>query len=121
MPEIDRGSLPINIAGSRISEVSSEPAWPDHCAEYLSRIADLEGRLSSLKWQTRTTMDQAGKSYDLLKKVSFLENRMSALMAKVVQLEEYDIYMIEIIETTCEQLQCKLPRVPECLCHCFLC
>jgi hypothetical protein len=65
-------------------------------------------------------MDQAGKSSDLLKKVSSLENQMSILMAKVVQLEECDLYMTEIIETACEQLQCKLLGAPECLCHLFL-
>jgi hypothetical protein len=32
---------------------------------------------------------------------------MSILMAKVVQLEECDLYMTEIIEAASEQLQCK--------------
>jgi hypothetical protein len=41
---------------------------------------------------------------------------MSILMAKIIQLKECDIYMAEIIETGCEQLQCKLPGAPECLC-----
>jgi hypothetical protein len=120
MPELKRGPLPMNIAGSQIPEVPSGHGLPDHCAENLSRIADLEGWLSSLKQQTMTAMDQAGKSSDLLKKVSSLENQMSVLMAKVVQLEECDLYMTEIIETVCEQLQCKLPGAPKCLCHPFL-
>jgi hypothetical protein len=109
--------LPMNIAGSQILEVPSGHGSPDHCAEHLSRIVDLEGWLSSLKQQTRTAMDQARKSSDLLKKVSSLENQMSILMAKVVQLEECHLYMTEIIETACEQLQCELPGAPECLCH----
>jgi hypothetical protein len=70
MPKSKRGSLPTNTAGSRIPEVPSEPDSPDRCAEHVSRIADLEGQLSSLKHQTRTAMEQAEKSSDLLKKVS---------------------------------------------------
>jgi hypothetical protein len=112
MPEIKCGSLPINIAGSRIPEVPSGHDSSDHCAEHFSSIADLEGQLSSLKHQTRTTMEQDKKSSNLLKKVSSLEDQMSILMAKKFQLKECDIYMTRIIETGCEQLQCKLPRVP---------
>jgi hypothetical protein len=59
-------------------------------------------------------MDQAGKSFGLLKKVSSLESQMSDLMAKIVQLEECDAFITEIIESACEQLQCKLPAAPEC-------
>jgi hypothetical protein len=81
MPKIECGLLPINIAGSQIPEVPSGHDSCDCCVEQLSRIADLEGRLSSLKHQTRTAMDQAEKSSDLLKKVSFLEDNMSVLMA----------------------------------------
>jgi hypothetical protein len=113
MPEIEHGPLPLNIEGSRIPEVPPGHDSPDRCAEHLSRIADLEGRLSSLKHQTRTAMEQVERSSDLLKKVSSLEEQMSILMAKIVQLKECDIYMTEIIETTCEQLQCKLPGVPK--------
>jgi hypothetical protein len=116
MPKIERGPLPMNIAGSHILEVPFGYDSPDHCGEHLSRIADLEGRLSSLKHQTRTAMEQAERSYDLLNKVSSLEEQMSILMAKIVQLEECDIHMIEIIETTCKQLQCKQPGAPECIC-----
>jgi hypothetical protein len=70
----------------------------------LSRIADLEGPFSSLKHQMGNAMEQAKKSSDLLKKVSSLEDQMSILMAKIVQLEECDIYMTKIIKTVCEQL-----------------
>jgi hypothetical protein len=65
-------------------------------------------------------MEQAEKSSDLLKKVSSLEDQMSILMAKIVQLEKCDIYMTEIIEIACEQLQYKLLGAPECLC-CLFC
>jgi hypothetical protein len=94
--------LPLNIAGSRIPEVPSKPDLPNHWAEHLSRIVDLEGRLSSLKHQTRTAMEQAKKSSDLLKKVSSLEDQMSILIAKIVQLKECDVYMTEIIKTACD-------------------
>jgi hypothetical protein len=43
MPEIEHGSLPINIAGSRIPEIPSKPDSPERCAKHLSRIVDLEG------------------------------------------------------------------------------
>jgi hypothetical protein len=43
-------------------------------------------------------MDQVGKSFGLLKKVSSLESQMSDLMAKIVHLEECDAFLIEIIE-----------------------
>jgi hypothetical protein len=49
MPELERGPLPMNIAGSKILEVPSGHGSPDRCTEHLSRIVDLEGRLSSLK------------------------------------------------------------------------
>jgi hypothetical protein len=65
-------------------------------------------------------MEQAKKSSDLPKKVSSLEDQMSILMAKIVHLKECDIYMTEIIEIACEQLQCKLPGAPECL-YCRSC
>jgi hypothetical protein len=58
-------------------------------------------------------MDQAGKSFGSLKKVSSLESQMFDLMAKIVHLEECDAFITEIIESACEQLQCKLPAAPE--------
>jgi hypothetical protein len=76
---------------------------------------DLEGRLSLLKRQAKTAMDQAGKSFGLLKKVSSLESQMSVLMAKIVQLKDCDAFLTDIIESACEQLQCKLLGAPECL------
>jgi hypothetical protein len=59
-------------------------------------------------------MDQATKSSSLLKKVYFLEKHMSILVAKIAQLEEWDVYITEIIESPCEQLQCKLLGAPKC-------
>jgi hypothetical protein len=73
-------------------------------AEHLSRIADLEGRLSLLKHQAKTTMDQAGKSFGLMKQVSSLESQVYDLMAKIAHLEECDSFLVGIIESACEQL-----------------
>jgi hypothetical protein len=54
-------------------------------------ISDLEGRLSLLKRQVKTVMDQAGKSFGLMKRVSLLEDLVSDLMAKIINLEECDL------------------------------
>jgi hypothetical protein len=78
----------------------------------LSRIADLEGRLSLLKRQAKNSMDQAGKSFSLMKWVSLLEDQVSDLMAKIIHLEECDSFLIGIIELTYEQLQCEFPLSP---------
>jgi hypothetical protein len=53
-------------------------------------------------------MDQTGKSFGLLKKVSSLESLVSDLMANIVHIKECDAFLIGIIESACEQLQCKL-------------
>jgi hypothetical protein len=55
-----------------------------------------------------TAMDQAKKSSALSQKVSSLEDQMSVPMARIVQLEECDLYMTEIIEVASEQLSCSL-------------
>jgi hypothetical protein len=112
MPEFDRGSLPPNISDSGVPSMHHSSC---RCAEHLSRIANLEGRLSLVKRQAKTAMDQAGKSFGLLKKVSSLESQVSDLMAKIVHLVEFVTFLIEIIESACEQLQCKLSGVPQVL------
>jgi hypothetical protein len=75
MSEIKCGLLPIDRASSQATGVPSEPESPDHYAIHLSRIVDLEIRVSTLKHQTRTAMAQAKKSSDLSKKVSSLEDQ----------------------------------------------
>jgi hypothetical protein len=45
----------------------SAPRSSCRCIEYLSRISDLKGRLSLMKRQAKTAMDQASKSYGLMK------------------------------------------------------
>jgi hypothetical protein len=120
MPKIGCGPLPMDVAASQIPEVPSGHASPDCREGHLSRIADLEDRLSSLKHQTSAAMEQDTKSSGLMKKVSSLEEQMSILVAKITQLEEWDLYMTEIIESTCEELQCKLLGAPECYLFLFL-
>jgi hypothetical protein len=58
--------------------------------------------LSLLKRQAKTTMDQDGKSFGLMKMVSSLQSQVSDLMAKIIHLEECDAFLIGIIESTCE-------------------
>jgi hypothetical protein len=49
-----------------------------------------------LKRQAKLALDQAGKSYSLMRRVSSLEDQVSGLVAKVMHLE-----------SACEQLKCK--------------
>jgi hypothetical protein len=98
-PEFEHGLLPTDISDS---DVPSGHCPSCRCVEHLSRIADLEGRLSLLKRQAKTAMDQAGKSFGLMKKVSSLESQVSDLMAKIIHLEECDTFLIGIIESACE-------------------
>jgi hypothetical protein len=100
----DRDSPPANMSNSG---VSSPPHSPCQCAEYLSRISDLEGRLSLLKHQAKSALHQAGKSYSLMRQVSALEDKVSGLVAQVMHLKECDSYLVEIIESACEQLKCE--------------
>jgi hypothetical protein len=111
MPKLDRSSPPTSISNSG---APSDP--PPSClyAEHLSRIADLEGHLSLLKLQAKTDMDQAGKSFGLLKLVSSLESQVSNLMAKIIHLKECDSFLVEIIESAYEQLQCEFLEAPLC-------
>jgi hypothetical protein len=63
------------------SGVPSPPHSSCQCAEYLSRISDLEGRLSLMKRQAKSTLDQAGRSYGLMRQISVLEDKVSGLVA----------------------------------------
>jgi hypothetical protein len=73
-----------------------------------------------LKRQAKAAMDQAGRSFGLMKQVSSLESQVYDLMAKIAHLEEYDSFLLGIIESACEQLQCKFLEAPWCfwLCSC---
>jgi hypothetical protein len=62
-----------------------------------------------MKRHAKTTLDQAGKSYDLMKQISVLEDKVSSLVAQVSHLKECDSFLIDFIELACEQLKCKFP------------
>jgi hypothetical protein len=102
----------MNISSFEVSSASC------CCAEYLSRISDLEIRLSLLKCQAKNVVEQAGKSFGLMKQVSSLESQMSDLMAKIVHLEECDSFLIDVTESACEQLLCEFLEAPL---HFFMC
>jgi hypothetical protein len=65
-----------------------------------------------LKRQAKPALDQAGKSYSLMRQVSTLEDKLSGLVAQVMHLKECDSYLIEIIESSCEQLKCEFSSDP---------
>jgi hypothetical protein len=67
-PHLQRGNY------SHMDGVLSPPRSPCRCAEYLSRILDLKGRLALLKRQEKSALDQAGKSSSLMRQVSTLED-----------------------------------------------
>jgi hypothetical protein len=60
-----------------------------------------------MKRQAKTAIDQASKSYGLMKQVSVLEDKVSGLVAQVIHLKECDSFLIDFIESACEQLKCK--------------
>jgi hypothetical protein len=82
---------------------------------------DLEDQVKILKKQIISVMDQAEKSNALSQKVSSLEDQLSALMAKILQLEDGDLYITKINEAASEQLVCKLLRAPEYSCQYSFC
>jgi hypothetical protein len=102
----DRDSPPANVFES------SPPHSPCQCAEYLSRILNLEGHLSVLKRQAKSALDQAGKSYGLMRQISTLEDKVSGLVTQVMHLKECESFLVEIIESACEQLKCEFSADP---------
>jgi hypothetical protein len=75
----------------------------------LSRIADLEGHLSLMKRQAKTALDKAIKSCGLMMKISVLEDKVSGLVAQVTHLKECDSFLVDFVESACEQLKCRFP------------
>jgi hypothetical protein len=104
------------------SGVPLAPRFPCHCAKHLARISDLESQLSLLKRQAKAAVDQAMRSFGLVKHVSSLESQVYDLMAKIAHLEKCDSFLVGIIESACEKLQCKFLEAPWCfwLCSCDL-
>jgi hypothetical protein len=60
-----------------------------------------------MKHQAKTVMDQASKSYGPMKQVSVLEDKVSGLVAQVTHLKECDSFLVDFIESACEQLKYK--------------
>jgi hypothetical protein len=89
------------------SEVPSPPHSPCRCTEYLLRISDLKGRLSLMKRQAKIALDQAGKSYGLMRQIFVLQDKVLGLVAQVMHLKECDSFLVDFIESACEQLKCK--------------
>jgi hypothetical protein len=89
------------------SGVPSPPCSSCRCTEYLSRILDLEGRLSLMMRQAKTALHQVGKSYGLMRSISVLEDKVPGLVAQVMHLKECDSFLVDFIESACEQLKCK--------------
>jgi hypothetical protein len=104
-------SLGHTRALSPVSMFDSEISLPPHsscrCEEYSLRILDLESHLSWIKRQAQIALDKAGKSHDLMKQVSNLEDEVSSLVAKIAHFEEYESFLIGITESVCEMLLCK--------------
>jgi hypothetical protein len=64
-----------------------------------------------MKRQAKTAMDQASKSYGLIKQVSILEDKVSDLADQVTHMKECDSFLVDFIESACEQLKCKFPAI----------
>jgi hypothetical protein len=90
------------------SELALPPRSSCRCREYALRILDLESRLSLAKRQAHMAMDKASKSCGFMKQISILEDKVSGLTARVVHLEECDSFLVGIVESACELLQCKV-------------
>jgi hypothetical protein len=102
----DRASFPVNMFDSG---AASPPRPSCRCKEYSLRIADLEGHLSLMKRQVKLALDKASKSCGFMKQISILEDKVSGLIAKIVNLEECNSFLIGIVESVCEMLRCKVP------------
>jgi hypothetical protein len=96
-------------AGAFDSKVSSPSRRCCQCAEYSSRISDLENRLTLAKRQAQMAVDKVSKACGLIKRISVLDDKVSNLVAKIVHHEECDSFVIGIIESACEMLRCKIP------------
>jgi hypothetical protein len=62
-----------------------------------------------MKRQAKLALDKASKSRSFMKQIYILKDKVSGLMAKIVHLEECDSFLIGIVESVCEMLQCKVP------------
>jgi hypothetical protein len=91
------------------STISSPPSRYSQCAEYSSRISDLEARLTLAKRQAQMAFEKASKTSNLMKQVSILDDKVSSLTAKILHHEECNSFLLGIIESACEMSRCKFP------------
>jgi hypothetical protein len=91
------------------SKILSPPRRCSQCAEYSSRISDLEARLTLAKCQAQMAAGKASKACGLTKQISILDDKVSSLVAKILHHEECNSFVLCIIESACEMLRCKLP------------
>jgi hypothetical protein len=89
------------------SQISSTPSRCSRCAEYSSRVSDLEARLTLAKRQAQMAIDKASKASGYMKQISSLDEKASSLTAKIVHNEECESFILGIIESACEMLRCK--------------
>jgi hypothetical protein len=114
------GFQPMRAGGSSGRDQAPSPAdvfdsivsLPSHrscqCAEYSSRISDLESCLSLVKRQAQMAMDKANRACGFMKQIYIPKDKVSDLTAKVVHLEECDSFLIGTVESACELLRCKV-------------
>jgi hypothetical protein len=62
-----------------------------------------------MKRQAKIALDKASKSCGFIKQISTLEDKVSGLVARVMHLEECNSFLVDFIESACEQLKCKFP------------
>jgi hypothetical protein len=79
------------------SKISSTPSRCSRCAEYSSRISDLEARLTLAKRQAQMATDKASKACGYMKQISSLDEKVSSLTAKIVHNEECESFILGII------------------------
>jgi hypothetical protein len=94
------------VFGSKSSSTSSRCS---QCAEYSSRISDLEACLTLAKRQAQMAVSKASKACGLTKQMSILDDKVSSLTAKIVHHEECESFILGIVESACEMLRCKFP------------
>jgi hypothetical protein len=61
-----------------------------------------------MKHRAKIALDKARKSCSLMKQISVLEDKVSGLVARIVHLEECNSFLVGIVESVCEMLQCKV-------------
>jgi hypothetical protein len=89
------------------SQISSTPSRCNRCAEYSSRVSDLEARLTLAKRQAQMAIDKASKASGYMKQISSLDEKVSSLTAKIIHNEECESFILGIVESACEMLRCK--------------